>query len=183
MRRLLLGLVCVAAPASAQDAPVVTPTRDVDVVYRSAAGPQVVEQRSRYRASDGKLRLDTPSPGVYMIVDQRAGTLAMVSDRDRGVVDMKLRGPAGPGGFAPGQAFARRGAETVAGLACTEWQTVDSQGQAVLACFTQDGVLLRARRGATVLVEAARVTYGALDPAAFTVPPSYAHAGTPERRP
>ena len=33
--------------------------------------------------------------------------------------------------------------------------------------------MLRARRGATVVVEATRVAYGPVDPAAFTVPPGY----------
>jgi hypothetical protein len=183
MKRLALGLICVAIPASAQDGPVTTPTRDVDVLYRTAAGPQVLEQRSRYRVADGKLRLDTPSPGLYMIVDQRARTMAMVSDRDHGVVDMRLRGNTAPGGFAPGQRFTRGGPDAVAGVPCTEWQTLDTQGQPVLACYTADGVLLRARRGGTVLVEATRVSYGQLDPAAFTVPPGYAHAQTPERPP
>lgn len=180
MKRLLLALLCAAAQAAAQDAPVTTPTRDVDVTYRSAAGPEVVQQRSRYRAADGKLRLDTPSPGFYMIVDARAHTMAMVSDNDRGVVDMKIRSGVAPGGFAPGQSFTRRGADVVAGLACTEWQTVDTKGQPVLACFTADGVLLRARRGATVLVEAAKVTYGGFDPAVFAIPPGYAHVQAPE---
>jgi len=187
MKRLGPGLglllLCASVPAWAQEAPVTTPTRDVDVMYRSTAGSQVLEQRSRYRAADGKLRLDTPSPGLYMIVDQRARTMAMVSDPDRGVVDVKFRGNVGPGGFTGGQGFTRQGADRVAGLPCTEWQTTDRQGQAVSACFTADGVLLRARRGATVLVEATRVTYGPLDPAAFTVPPSYSHAAAPERRP
>jgi len=94
---------------------------------------------------------------------------------------MKLQG-GGPGGFSPGQSFARKGDDAVAGVACTEWQTVDSRGQPVLACFTADGVLLRARRGAAVLVEARRVTYGPLDPALFVVPPGYNHVAPPEPR-
>lgn len=181
MKRLVLGLICVAFPASAQEGPVTTPTRDVDVVYRSAAGPQVLEQRSRYRVADGKLRLDPPSPGVYMILDQRAHTMAVVSAGN--VLDMKLRDNKGPGGFAAGHHFTRGGVDAVAGLACTEWQTVDSQGQPVAVCFTGDGVLLRARRGAAVLLQATRVTYGQLDPAAFVVPPGYTHARPQEPPP
>jgi hypothetical protein len=183
MRLLVLALCAAAGPALAQDGPLTTPTRDVDVMYRSTTGSRTVEQRSRYRAADGKLRLDTPSPGLWMIVDPHAHTVAMVSDGDRGVVDMRLRGPVGPGGFAAGQAFTRQRETTVAGLACTEWQAVDRQGEAVVACFTADGILLRARRAGTVLVQAVRVSYGPLDPAAFTIPLGYAHSAAPERRP
>ena len=182
MRRLALAALCAAGPAYAQDAPVTVPTRDVDVLYHAAAGGQAVDQRYRYRAVDQKVRVDTPTPGLYMIGDQRARTVAMVSDGDRGVVDMKLQGGGGPGGFSPGQSFTRMGADTVAGVACTEWQTLDTRGQPVQACFTADGVLLRARRGAAVLVQARRVIYGPLDPALFVVPPGYNHVAAPEPR-
>ncbi len=192
MRLALLLLLLAAAPAGAQDRPVTAPTRDVDVLYRAGAGPQAIEQRSRFRAADQKVRLDTPTPGLYMIVDQRARTMAMVSDADRGVVDLALQGGAVPGGAIPGgavpgampagQAFTRRGADRVAGLDCTEWETVDSQGQPTLACFTPDGVLLRARRGAAVLVAATRVTYGPHDPALFTVPSAYNRVAAPANR-
>jgi hypothetical protein len=172
-------LLLAASPAWAQDRPATTPSRDVDVTYQAGVGPAAVEQRSRFRAADQKLRLDTPSPGLYMIVDQRARTMAMVSESDRGVVDMALKSSAIPGlvtgpAGAP-QSFTRRGEDKVAGLACTEWETIDSQGQPTLACFTGDGVLLRARRGAQVLVVATRVAYGPHDPAVFSVPAGYNH--------
>ena len=164
------------SPAGAQaDRPQTLPTRDVDVTYRARQSDRAVSQRSRWSAAARKMRLDTPTPGVYAIVDYAAGTLAMVSDRSRGVLDMPV--PAGglPGQAAPGVTFTRRGSSQVAGLPCTEWETRDLGGQATLTCFTDDGVLLQARHGAQVLVEATHVAYGALDPAAFAVPPSYAH--------
>ena len=176
-----LALVAAAAgcaPAWAQDRPLATPTRDVDVTYRAGQGDKAVQQRSRFRTSDQRLRVDTPTPGVYAIVDYRARTLAMVSDAERAVLDMPAPAGGGPGGLSAGGAgarYVRRGTDQVAGLACTEWETTDTTGQPTLACFTEDGVLLRARRGAQVLVVAARVAYGAQDPAAFTVPPGYAH--------
>lgn len=130
------------------------------------------------------MRVDTPAPGVYMIVDYAARRMSMVSDRDRGAVDMAAGAGAGPlpgapgggasGGGADGAgAYARRGADRVAGLPCTEWQTTDSEGAPTLACITEDGVLLRARRGREVLVQAVRVQYGPQDPAAFRVPDGY----------
>ena len=122
------------------------------------------------------MRLDTPTPGVYFIVDYLAHTLAMVSDRDRGVIDMPAPALGLPGQATPGRAgFVRRGAGQVAGLPCTEWETLDLEGKPTLACFTEDGVLLEARRGAKVLVQATRVDYGALNAAAFVVPASFSH--------
>ena len=175
--RVLLATLAVAPAALAQaDRPVTTPTRDVDVFYRTVQGEQSVTQRSRWSVDGQKMRLDTPTPGVYLIVDYAAHTLAMVSDRVHGVLDL----PPPPGGM-PGQGisasapFARRGSKEVAGLPCTEWEMVDTQGQATTACFTDDGVLLEARRGAVVLVQATRVAYGALDSSVFVVPPSYSH--------
>ena len=163
-------------PARAQaDRPQTLPTRDVDVTYRTGQGERAMSQRSRWSAAERKMRLDTPTPGVYAIVDYAAGTMAMVSERSRGVLDVPV--PAGglPGQAAPGSApFSRRGSTQIAGLPCTEWETRDLQGQATLTCFTDDGVLLQARRGAEVLVQATRVAYGALEPSAFAVPPGYA---------
>ncbi len=180
-----MALATACGPAWAQDRPPATPTRDVDVTYRAGQGDKVVQQRSRFRASDQRLRVDTPTPGVYAIVDYRARTLAMVSDAEQAVLDMPAPAGAVPGGLPAGQAgasFIRRGADQVAGLACTEWETTDTAGLPTLACFTDDGVMLRARRGAQVLVVAARVAYGVQDPAAFTIPPGYAHTSSRSAR-
>lgn len=176
MRRLLLLLpLFVPGVAAAQDRPLLQPTRDVEVTYQTAPGGTATEQRTRWLAAEHRMRLDTPAPGLYMIVDYAARRMSMVSDRDRGVVDMAAGAgplPGGAGG-APGGAYARRGTDRVAGLPCTEWQTTDSEGAATLACITDDGVMLRARRGTEVLVQAARVRYGPQDPAAFRVPDGY----------
>lgn len=179
---LLAALLAVPQAVAQGDRPETLPTRDVDVTYRAGQGDRVVSQRSRWSAAERKMRLDTPTPGVYAIVDYAAGTLAMVSERSRGVLDLPV--PAGglPGQSAPNVLFTRRGGNQVAGLPCTEWETRDLQGQATLTCFTEDGVLLQARHGAQVLVQATRVAYGVLDPSAFAVPPSYTHE-TPRAAP
>jgi len=178
---LLLVVLAASAPAWAQDRSPTTPTRDVDVTYRAGQGDKVVQQRSRFRASDQRLRVDTPTPGVYAIVDYRARTLAMVSDAEQAVLDMPAPAGAAAGGVPAGQdgaRFVRRGTDQVAGLTCTEWETTDTAGLPTLACFTDDGVMLRARRGAQLLVVADRVAYGTQDPAVFTVPPGYAHTNS-----
>ncbi len=171
----MAALCAIPGLACAQDRPAALPTRDVDVTYRSEQAGQVLEQRTRFAGQ--LMRLDTPTPGLYMIVDYRAHQMSMVSDADRGVLEMKLPpgfGPAGPAAAASG--FVRRGQDQVAGLGCTEWEARDSQGQPALTCFTEDGVLLRARRGAQVLAIATRVAYGPMDPAIFAVPAGYARA-------
>lgn len=144
----------------------------MEVTYQTAPGGAATEQRTRWLAAERRMRLDTPAPGLYMIVDYAARRMSMVSDRDRGVVEMASGTGPLPGASGAGS-YARRGADRVAGLACTEWQTTDSAGAPTLACITEDGVLLRARRGGEVLVQAARVQYGPQDPVAFRVPDGY----------
>ncbi len=171
---VLLALMS-SSPAWAQDRPPVTPTRDVDVTYRAGEGTKAVEQRARFQASNQRLRLDLPTPGVYAILDYPAHTLAVVSEPRRAVLDMPA--PAGAiAGVAPAGVFTRRGMDRVAGLACTDWETADNSGLPTLACFTDDGVMLRARHGGQLLVQAVRVSYGAQDATAFTVPAGYSHA-------
>ena len=179
IRAILLSMLAVAS-AAAQERPATVPTRDVDVTYRAGQGDQAVVQRSRWQAAARKMRLDTPTPGLYVIVDYAAQTLEVVSDPDRRVLDLPAPKDGLPGQGAAGRAgtsgsFARRGNSQVAGLPCTEWETLDTLGQPAITCFTPDGVLLQARRGAQVLVQAVRVAYGNLDPSAFVVPPSYSH--------
>ena len=185
MSRLLAAL-CVLLPAAAattgtaaaQDRPAALPTRDVDVTYRSEQAGQVLEQRSRFAAGPQLMRLDTPTPGLWVLVDYRAHRMSMVSDPDRGALDMATP-PGGPPGAPPGAtggAYVRRGQDRVAGLPCTEWEVRDNQGQAALTCFTEDGVMLRARRGAQVLAVATRVAFGPMDPALFAIPANYGHA-------
>ena len=171
MRPLVAAAMLWSGAALAQERPPALPTRDVDVTYQSGNGAKAVQQRLRFSTELQRSRLDTPTPGFYVITDYRAHTMLAVSDADHGVLDMKA--PANLPGAAPGGAFVRRGQDQVAGLACTEWQTTDSAGQPALACFTGDGVMLRARRGNQVLATATKVAYGPLDPALFAPPPSY----------
>ena len=173
MKRVLLAVAACMAPvaAVAQDRPATLPTRDVDVTYRSERDGQVIEQRSRFDVATQRTRLDMPTPGLYSILDHRAHTLSVVSDPDRGVIDM----PAGGAGQPGAGSYVRRGQDQVAGLPCTEWETRDSRNQPVLTCFTADGVMLRARQGTAVLAVATRVAYGPMEPALFSAPPGYGH--------
>jgi hypothetical protein len=173
MKLALAALVVLSVPAFAAERPVTTPTRDVDVVYVATVGGKPVQQRTRTAADAAEIRIDTPSPGLYMILNRAAHTMDMISDGDKGVIQMAYD-PARATAAPPESAnYRRMGTDTVAGLGCTEWATTDNGGHPVAACFTDDGVMLRARTGDRVLVTAAKVAYGRLDPAIFAIPAGY----------
>lgn len=181
MKKAVAALILLAAPAMADERPVTHPTRDVDVTYVATVGGRPVTQRTRTAAGAGLLRIDTPSPGLYMIVHRNAHLMDMVSQADRGVMEVPYDA-ARAGGSPESATFRRLGADTVNGLPCTEWATTDTAGRAVAACYTADGVLLRARAGATVLVQATSVVYGPLAAAIFTVPADYTRHPAPSVR-
>lgn len=184
MKLAIAATLLITMPAFADERPLTRPTRDVDVTYVATVGGQQVRQRTRTLAGAAEIRIDTPTPGFYMILNRGAHTMDMVSDTDHGVVQMPYDPSAGSVGAAGADAasYRRLGAATVAGLGCVEWATTDTAGNQVAACFTDDGVLLRARSGDRVLVQAADVTFGRLDPAIFAVPAGYQRASPPQKR-
>ncbi len=179
MRRPFALLLLLSCPvlAQAQEKPPITPLRDVDVTYtipQPIQGGPALTQRMRWSVESGRLRVDPPSPGLYMIVDYRAKRMAVVKDSERAVLDLNAAAPGLPGA-ASNASFTRQGADQAAGLACTNWQTTDARGHPTVICLTVDGVMLRASEDGHTLVEAARVTYGPQDPAAFAPPEGYRH--------
>ena len=163
---------CVLGGAAA-DQPPLRPTRDVDVTYRVGDGAHL-QQRMRWMAARQIMRIDPPTPGFHVIIDYQAGRMSVVRDEEHLVVEMKA--PAGiAGGPAAAPSYQRRGDDTVAGVACTDWQATNSEGAAALACITADGVLLRVRSGDRVLARAVSVNYAPQDAAAFAVPADYTH--------
>ena len=171
---VLVGLAIV--PAFAADRPPIIPLRDVDVTYQVAQpveGGPVLHQRMRWSVAVGRLRVDPPTPGLFMIVDYPAKRMSVVKIADRAVLDVPTAAPGLPG--AASGAFAARDSAVVAGLACSNWQTTDAAGQDTLLCLTADGVMLRASQGGQTLLEATTVTYGPQDPAAFKAPDGFRH--------
>jgi hypothetical protein len=173
MTRWAALALLVAAPAWAQDRPPASPTRDVDVLYRAIAAGQEVQQRYRFALSVEKVRIDTPSPGLYVIVDRGSQHMDMVSEGDRSVLELPYDPAHTMGGVAIDRSFERLGPDTIAGVPCTEWRGAEKAGRAMIVCMTDDGVLLRARTGANVLVQALRVSYAPLDPAVFAIPAGF----------
>ena len=173
-RMLLLAMtaLALAEPARADDKPAMVPQRDVDVHYQIAGktpDAQPRQQRIRWSVAQARMRIDPPSPGLYMIGNFQTGRMEVVKPADQSVLDM------GPGSFDPhaDASFRKLGGDQVGGLACTNWQTADNGGQPTVLCLTSDGVMLRASHGDQVLVEANSVSYGPQDPAAFTAPESF----------
>ena len=165
-----------ACTAYAASPPAVRPTRDVDITYRVPVGDSgntAILQRLRYSAALHRQRVDLPTSGNWMMLDFAAHTMAMVRDQSREVVDL----PAPESASLPndGAGFVRLGGTRVAGLDCTEWRTRDTRGEETIACYTADGVLLRARNGSGTMMEAVSVHYGPLSGAAFVVPDGYSH--------
>ena len=172
MTAVTLAVVTNSARA---DSPRTMPTRDVDVTYEMRLPGGTAMERMRWLVSDALLRVDPPSPGVYMIADYKRHSIAIVSQADRSVTVSPAPAAAIPGapGAPPSSGFARRERDEVSGMACTEWAATDTEGRSVGICMTEDGVLLRLRAGGRTLLEARTVDYGPQDAAAFVVPPEY----------
>jgi hypothetical protein len=191
-RRLALALACALlcaaspppAPTPPADRPLTLPTRDVDVTYRlgqinPATAPAIIEQRLRWDAASGMLRVDPPTPGLYVILDTHTRQMTTVRTRDRTILVLDGVGPAAGGLPGGGGKFIREGESRVASLTCTQWLTTDLAGAPALICVTADGVMLRAVTAGRTVLEATKVTYGPLDPAIFQPPAGYTRHETP----
>lgn len=167
-----------SAAAAGQQQPIIIPTRDVDVLYQANEGGQLLEQRLRWDVKDQLMRVDSPSPGLWMLVSYRNREIFMVDDQQKSILEIPAK--AGPLPGQPGGTnFVRRGQEEIADYPCTQWEATDSQGQNTLACLTSDGVLLQAMRGRVVLIQAKHVAYGPQDPALFKLPTGYTRTQAP----
>jgi hypothetical protein len=178
-----LLLCAMGTPASA-DQPLLRPSRDVDVTYRTAAprGGHELEQRVRWLAAAQTMRIDPPSPGLHVIIDYLARRMSVVRDQTQSVVEMAAPDNVVEAMGAKAARFVRGGDATVAGQACTEWQTLDRDARPVAVCITPDGVLLRAATADQVRVSAVLVRYGPQDPEAFRIPAGYARHTAREPR-
>jgi hypothetical protein len=176
---VLVACLAVTAVPGLADQPRLRPNRDVDVTYRATgAGPlpdgRRLDQRVRWLAASQTMRIDPPTAGLYVIVDYAAKRMSVVREATRSVVDMAA--PEGVAGMAgnPGEGtYVRRGEDTVAGQACTEWETLDHDRRKASVCITADGVLLRASTAGQAQVSAISVQYAPQDPAVFQIPPDY----------
>jgi hypothetical protein len=173
MRFFALAL-CLSPCLARAEAPPIRPLRDVDVTYKVPV-PELKDtalmQRYRWSVAAQTQRVDMAGSANWMVLDFTTHRMSLVHDDSHEVVDAPAPPEADPGAGS----FARFGNDKVAGRACTVWRTVDTRGAATLACYTQDGVLLRAQSGSKVVMEAVSVDYAAQDPSIFRIPAGYAH--------
>jgi hypothetical protein len=176
MRLAIIAALLCPALSWADAPPVLRPLRDVDVTYRVPVpngGGDALLQRLRWSAATQRQRVDLPTAGNWMVLDFKTHRMSLVRDPSHEVIDL----PAPPGAEQPGGSagFTRIGSATVDGLACTIWRTTDTRGEETQACYTDDGVLLRASAGPHVLMEAVSVKYAPQDNTVFQPPANYTH--------
>lgn len=187
MRRLALLLALLvssgawASMVQAQDVPPpLRPTRDVDVTYMMASplaegGWEMLTERQRWSVAAGLLRIDPPTPGLWMVVDLARGQVANVEPAKKRVLE-------GPAPALPGTSSSqstRRGPDRVDRWPCTDWELRDATGAPVVLCLTDDGVLLRASSGGRVRLEALELRYAPQPAALFEIPGDYRREPAP----
>src|SRR6185437_1187667 len=84
----LVGLVLAPGAVRAADGPVLVPTRDVAVTYRMDAGGRMLEQRMRWSAAAKRMRVDPPTPGIFVLIDYVAHRMEVVREPERSFVEM-----------------------------------------------------------------------------------------------
>jgi len=171
-----MAVLAMPGLALAANAPLVRPARDVDITYKvpvAGGGDMAILQRLRFSAELHRQRVDLPTSGNWMMIDYASRRMFLVRDSSREVVETPAPDTATlPNG---GNAFVLVGPTKVDDLPCTEWRTHDTGGNETITCYTDDGVLLRARSGDYVLMQAVNVTYAKQDAAVFTPPSGYTH--------
>jgi hypothetical protein len=171
-----LALLAASPLAMAAEAPpALQPQRDVDITYKvpvPGGADTYLLQRLRWSASRREQRVDLPTSGQWMVLNFAAHRMLLVRDDSRQVVDLPAPRTADQPGAGAG--YTRAGTATVDNLPCTEWRTIDTSGRETLACYTNDGVLLRATAGTHVLMEAVNVKYEPQPADIFAPPAGYA---------
>ena len=175
----LILLVTTGAAATAEDRPLLQPTRAVMVEYHitndTAAAHRVNALRIYATAQGAHLRIEPDGQPGYSILDRSSHRMTVVMVKERKYIDL----PLDPDKLAllelKDGTFTRRGTETIAGARCTVFD-VSRQQYSGQVCVTDDGVLLRGtsdnpeHRGS---LEATRVAYGPQSPSLFVPPPDY----------
>ena len=170
-------LLVAAGPPPGPDRPPLAPTREVSVLYRVSSSPtKAFEIRITSRAGNARRRIDLPDKN-YLVVDQAAQRMVMVSPFEGTVMDVPWSSGLGLQFTLDQQMrFTRRASATVAGLRCTTYtvQTPTTSGE---ACVTDDGVMLRTlaqnAAGQRTAIEAISVSFTPAPASDFAPPPDF----------
>ena len=157
------------------EAPVITPSADVDVLYELASpqGDVSTHQRMRWQVATLRQRLDPEKSAVFMLTSWQNRTLSVVDMGRKRVSVMPVPGTqqlTPPGQPAMIGSYARLGSSVVAGEQCTVWRTKDTDGHPTDACYTADGVLLQVAQGGQITVRAVSVQRTAQPDSLFVIP-------------
>ena len=175
--------------AMAQEKPLYLPARDVAVTYRlvnegPGAGPNNGrEAHLYYSAALGRLRLDQPSQGGYLVVDLKAKQAVLVMKGMHAWTTVPFD-PAMLEGVMLNDRmqFTRTSSDQVAGLPCTGWNVMSRRASGTV-CVTTDGVILKGRgkqEGGTISgLDATSVNYATQPPALFQPPPDFRQVTIP----
>lgn len=178
----LLAALLLAAPAAAQPAPRVLPSRDVAVTYRvsgaaatSVPGGIPGALRLAWDADGERLRAEADGRTQAALVDLRAQTANVLDSAIRSALALPMRQSDVAAATLRGAKLTRRGRDTVAGLACTTYAVETSRGSGTV-CLTEDGVPLSGQGtvdGRAGSFTATQVTYGEQPDSLFRIPPDY----------
>lgn len=179
MRGLVIAALLAAAPAAAQQAPLLVPSRDVAITYRGTGGADQVTITMAWLAARKMVRMEMP--GVGWSVANHGTTPPsgfIVMEEARRVMDMPAQVLNRQVGAPLDARFVREGSDRVAGTACTIWRYQSGADEGRL-CMTADGIMLRSQgsfAGQSGGMEATQVAYGPQDPSRFEVPQGYQRA-------
>ncbi len=171
---LIAVLLAAATPSLAEAPPRITPTRDVQVIYRFNGTNLPVTYN--YRTATQQSRVEVPLLGWGVFEHQRS-KLTQVSNLQRTVREETLA-PAMRARIQPqNMQFQRQGQRSIAGYTCTDWLVRGNDGDDGEACLTQDGVLLSGHLmlpdGRRYSVEAQSVSYTQQIASLFRTPSDY----------
>jgi len=181
MTRYLLPFLLVAAPALAQNA-VVLPTRDVTMVVRLAGAADTAipggapgTLRLQWQAGAQRLRVEPEGRRQVLVLDLSERSVAFIDSGAKTAMSLPMRERDLQPLKLAGAKLSPKGHETIAGLACTDYDVQASRGHGTV-CLTPDGVALRAAGevdGHEGSFTAISVQYGAVPASTFEVPQDY----------
>ena len=186
-RLLPLGLLFLTG---AGDAPLLSPSRDVTIIYRMVKTVVAADASKlvvRQDAGGSRMRLDAyifddaKFPYESAIYDRKSNDLTSLRFARQLAVDVPNNETGIPGfSLTASMTFKRLEDSSVNGATCTNWDIVVPPNQTWTGCVDQNGVLLRSV-SPTREVEATSVTFDPLPADTFDIPADLRHVPAPKQ--
>lgn len=183
---LVVAGLAIAAPAAAEEHPLLQPTSDVMVEYH-VSGVTQGQHRSdtvrMYFTDHGtKLRIEPVGQSAYSIMDRTAGRMIMVMTQQHAYMEMPYDPKRVMAFEGADETFTRIGTDTIAGIGCTIYDA-RRQDHSGKVCISDDGLILRAKSDNPAQagggLEATRVAYGPQPASLFAPPPDFLKMDVP----